>query len=166
MHAMPDPIHKATPHQGAETLTFDAAVRMCTEVNQCLVSGYAQALVIADKAGNVTDRVILELFSVDHATGWAMGFGRADPHLVHSVVLISITSSEAQPPDDLDLFEFETLRATLHSTGLELRDWLVTNGTCTRSLAYSFCPDSAWLDDPPAARSRRLEQSNPGLVDR
>lgn len=159
MHATSNSIR-----QDIEKLTFGAAARMCAEVRECVRSGHGHALVLADEGGNITDKVVLELFSIDHAIGWAMGFRRADEELAGGVVLISVVTREVERPDDLDRYEFECVRTVLEATGFELHDWIVTDGVHTRSLAYSFFPDSAWLDDPLEVRTRQLRQSDPGLV--
>ncbi len=159
MNTTPNPLHTH-----AERLTFGAATQMCAEVGECVLSGHAHALVTADEDGDITDKVVLELFSIDHAVGWAMGFRRAEEELAESAVLISVVTRAVEDADHLDRFDFDCLRSTLGSTGMELHDWILTDGLYTRSLAYSFFPNSAWLNDPLELRTQQLGQLDPGLI--
>jgi hypothetical protein len=158
MHELPDPAAG-----DVTTLTFPTAVQLCTQIDSPPPASNCHAAVLANDSNEVTLRVALQgLFTIEHAAGWALGFNSAVS--APSVLLMSVIDHDPIDVDALELWDFDRMRRMLGHFGVELRDWLLSDGWTIRSMAYTVDPQTAWLSDALAVRTEQLHQTDPGLV--
>lgn len=81
------------------------------------------------------------------------------PGSVAAVVLATVRPFEPDVVREADLQLFRRSRWALAEVGIDLLDWIETDGDLFRSYAYVTCPALAWPDDPP---DQRLEELSNG----
>ena len=77
------------------------------------------------------------------------------PGATTAVVLLTVRPFDADVIREADLNLFRQARWAIEVAGVELLDWIETDGDLFRSYAYVTCPALAWPDDPPGERLDR-----------
>lgn len=78
--------------------------------------------------------------------------GAVTPDSVTAAVFISVRPFEVDIVRESDLERFRRARWAMVDVGVDLIDWIETDGDLFRSYAYVTCPGRAWPDDPPEER--------------
>ncbi len=69
-----------------------------------------------------------------------------------NVLLVTVRPHDQDVISEYDLALFRRARWSLAEAGLDLSDWIETDGDLFRSYAYVTCPAQAWPEDPPQDR--------------
>ncbi len=135
-------------------ITFRDALGLAME----LADDYAfvNAAAIVDHGGNLVDLIVAEGIgrTIDPVIGWLCEppppRNRGRP--IAQTLVVSVRPFEADVVREQDLRLYRSARWTLAAAGIELIDWIETDGDLFRSYAYVTCPARAWERDPPADR--------------
>jgi len=135
--------------------TFRDALVVGLELSEELP--FAHAAVVLDASHLVLDLTAFTdpaAHSIAEAVAWSgelLRDARAEKLLLFSVDAVVGTRFEAS-----DLLFFERLTGTGAAAGIEVLDWIRTDRTRFRSLAFATDPHRAWPGDPPAERLANL----------
>lgn len=114
--------------------------------------------------GTVLDSIVAEGIggTIQPLVAWAAAASQRQPAHGRSrpgeptppidVLLLSIRPYEVDIVRERDLRLFRQARWATAAAGLNLVDWIETDGDLFRSYAYVTCPAEAWADDPPTER--------------
>lgn len=151
------------PTDHSTQLTFPTAVRLCSQIDDPPPTENCHAAILVSEYNTVMLKAALQgAFTIEHATGWALGFNSAVP--AAAVLLMSVVDHDPAQVDALELWDFDRMRHMLGCFDVELRDWLISDGWTIRSMAYTTEPRFAWLSDTLAVRTEQLRQPDPGVV--
>lgn len=112
-------------------------------------SGSAVSVVLLAASGRCVDVGLFRTRSVEIAANWAVDICRLFTQRgqsVSNVLLVSVCPSATPTIHELDLELFRSLRWRLSVLGVDLLDWIETDGDHVRSFAHLTCPATAWPD--------------------